>query len=184
MEILRWLLGADGGERQVVEDADPILQTEEGITLRRMRWESDAEAVCSFQDDVYSSNFPDFRMTAHFMNGFRFDLRKAVASPDHGVFVLEDAGRVVGFLWIVLYVSHWTRERYGYVNNVYVLADYRRRGLGRVLMEQTDRFLQERGVREARLTVTASNSAAVILYEQAGYEVARYEMIKRQAGAS
>ena len=184
MGILRWLLGAGGEEREPVEEPKPILQTEDGIVLRRMCWETDAEAVCSFQDDVYSSNFPDFRMTAHFMDGFRFDLRKGLASPDHGVFVLEDAGRVVGFLWIVLYVSHWTRERYGYVNNVYVLADYRRRGLGRVLLEHTDRFLQERGVREARLTVTASNSAAVNLYEQAGYEVARYEMIKRQAGAS
>ncbi|PIU94763.1 MAG: GNAT family N-acetyltransferase, partial [Armatimonadetes bacterium CG06_land_8_20_14_3_00_66_21] len=40
-------------------------------------------------------------------------------------------------------------------------------------------FLQERGVREARLTVTASNSAAVDLYQETGYEIARHEMTKR-----
>jgi len=160
-------------------DTETLVETEDGVRLRRMRWETDADEVCGFQDDVYTTNFPDFRMTRHFMEGFSYDLRRGLADPNHGAFVLQHQGKLVGFLWVVIYESGWTRQKYGYVNNVYVHPGFRGRGLGRLLIDYTDRFLRERGVPTARLTVTASNEVAVHLYERAGYHVQRYEMSKR-----
>jgi len=156
-----------------------VARTPEGIVLRQMRWDTDGATVCGFQNDVYSLNFPDFRMTRSFLIGFEDGVRQGLANPDHGLFVLEDGDRLVGFLWIVIYVSPWTGERYGYVNNIYVVPSHRGRGLGRFMMEYTDRFLRERGVFSVRLTVTAANTVAVHLYERVGFRVERYEMEKR-----
>lgn len=156
-----------------------LARTADGIVLRRMRWDTDGRTVCAFQNDVYSVNFPDFKMTPRFLLGFEEGVRQGLVNPDHGLFVLEDAGRLVGFLWIVVYVSSWTGERYGYINNIYVIPSHRGRGLGRFMMEYTDEFLRERGVLSVRLTVTAANRVAVHLYERAGYHIERYEMQKQ-----
>lgn len=147
------------------------------IALREFDFTADADIVCSFQQETYVLNFPDFRYTESFAAAFRHDLRRAALDPHHGMFVL-DSGQVVGFLWLVVCENTWTGERYGYINNIYVAPTQWGNGLGRELMRQADSFFRSRGIKRLRLTVTTSNQIAAELYRRCGYEVARWEMEK------
>ncbi len=165
---------ASGGMRPVA----PVAWQQGDLVLRQFSFAHDADIVCSFQHDTYTLNFPGFVVDQRFLNAFRHDLRRAVDDPTHGVFVLEKSGRVVGFLWIVTYENGWTGEHYGYVNNVYVAPEARGQGLGRLMMDYTEKHFRQRGITRIRLTVTANNDAAVNLYKSQGYVTARYEMEK------
>ena len=151
------------------------------VALRAFDFENDAEAVCSFQPETYSINFPDFVYTARFADAFRYDLRRATLDPNNALFVLDDARErqnIIGFLWLVICQNNWTQERFGYVNNVYVAPHRRGSDLGAELLRQSDEWFRTRGIRRVRLNVTTSNAAALKLYEKNGYRVQRWEMEK------
>lgn len=71
-------------------------------------------------------------------------------------------GRLVGL--VIAERNAWTNE--GLIATLAVHPDFRRRGLGRRLLAEAEARLNTPRV---RLTVRASNAAAIALYEQAGY---------------
>lgn len=151
------------------------------IALRAFDFNSDVDAICSFQPETYGVNFPEFEYSQSFANAFRHDLRRATLDSNNGLFVLDDGrekNSVIGFLWVVICQNNWTGERYGYINNLYVLPQRRGQGLAGELMRQSDDFFRARGIRRVRLTVTKSNQSAIGLYSKSGYRVQRSEMEK------
>jgi ribosomal-protein-alanine acetyltransferase len=62
------------------------------------------------------------------------------------------------------------------LRNVAVLSSYRRRGVGRALLDEAHRRLRELGVKQVYLEVRARNVEAIKLYEAAGY---RRESIRK-----
>lgn len=145
--------------------------------LREFDFATDSDAVCSWQAETYTLNFADFRHTDSFAAAFRHDLRRAALDPHHGIFVLDE-GELVGFLWLVICENTWTRERYGYVNNLYISSARRKGGLARELMDFSDVWFRRHRIKRARLTVTVANKDACNLYERCGYDIARWEMEK------
>jgi GNAT superfamily N-acetyltransferase len=145
--------------------------------LREFDFASDADRICSWQEETYSTNFADFQYNDSFAAAFRHDLRRAALDPHHGLFVLDE-GELVGFLWLVICENTWTRERYGYVNNLYVAPTRRKGGLARELMDHADTWFRSHRIKRARLTVTVANADACKLYERCGYDIARWEMEK------
>ena len=57
----------------------------------------------------------------------------------------------------------------GWVNYLAVSPDQQGRGLGRVLMHQVERLLEESGCPKVNLQVRADNAAAFAFYEALGY---------------
>jgi GNAT superfamily N-acetyltransferase len=145
--------------------------------LREFDFASDADRICSWQEETYSTNFADFQYNDSFAAAFRHDLRRAALDPHHGLFVLDE-GELVGFLWLVICENTWTRERYGYVNNLYIAPTRRKGGLAHELMDHADTWFRNHRIKRARLTVTVANADACKLYERCGYDVARWEMEK------
>lgn len=169
----------------------PIIRwvAEGRIGLRAFDFDADADAVCSFQEETYALNFPDFRYTTSFAEAFRYDLRRAWLDPNHGIFVLDDGrenlsknrqkiGNIAGFLWVVICHNNWSGERYGYVNNVYVPPSRRGSGLSKELVKQGEEWFRSRSIKRVRLTVTETNEAAIAVYRSCGYAVDRWEMEK------
>ena len=58
----------------------------------------------------------------------------------------------------------------GHITQICVRPDYRRRGLGRMMLGVASAELWRQGMREVSLTVTEANSRAVELYQSEGYE--------------
>jgi len=155
------------------------------IAVRNFVFDADTDAICSFQEETYALNFPDFQYSPKFADAFRHDLRRASLDPNHGIFVLDDGretkkktGNIAGFLWVVLCQNNWSGERFGYVNNLYVAPSRRGGGLSKELMKQSDEWFRMRGIKRIRLTVTATNESAIALYRSCGYAVDRWEMEK------
>lgn len=151
------------------------------IALRLFHFDADADAICGFQEETYTLNFPNFDYTPDFARAFRHDLRRAFLDSNNALFVLDDGragGNIVGFLWIVLCQNNWSGERFGYVNNLYVAPAHRGCGLGKELVHQGDDWFRSRGIKRIRLSVTTDNLAATNLYEHCGYKTQRFEMEK------
>jgi ribosomal protein S18 acetylase RimI-like enzyme len=156
------------------------------IALRSFDYSHDIEAVVAFQRDNYGLNFPEFTYSRDFEDAFRLDVRRASVDPNHAIYVLDEVGalghaqaaRVVGFVWLVVCENGWTSERYGYINNLYLLPEKRGLGLASEMMTQSEAFFRARRIRRVRLTVTASNARAAALYERAGFSTTRWEMEK------
>lgn len=147
------------------------------IAIRAFDWNHDADSVCLWQRETYALNFPGFHFSESFGNAFRGDLRRANLDSEHGLFMLDD-GAPCGFMWLVVCKNTWTSERYGYVNNIFIVHHRRGEGLGKELLSWSEEWFRKRRVSRVRLTVTASNSAACKLYESAGYDTTRWEMEK------
>jgi RimJ/RimL family protein N-acetyltransferase len=95
-------------------------------------------------------------------------LKAVQRHADAAVFVVEDDGRIVGRLSL-------SRDPHPSSQHVadlglMVAADYRRRGIGRTLLEEAVRWAQESGVRKLELHVFPWNEPALKLYETFGFE--------------
>ena len=70
---------------------------------------------------------------------------------------------------VIGYCAFWQAEDVADITNVAVHPDYRRRGLGKKLLEEALRKADARGVRQMFLEVRVSNAAARALYAAFGF---------------
>jgi len=87
------------------------------------------------------------------------------------IFVSEEDGAVVGFVGVLARVVPEPDEAqaYAYVSDLVVLPAYRRRGIGRALLERAEAYARGEGARVLRVGVLAKNEAAARLYRSLGF---------------
>jgi len=87
------------------------------------------------------------------------------------IFVSEENGAVVGFVGVLARVVPEPDEAqaYAYVSDLVVLPAYRRRGIGRALLERAEAYARGEGARVLRVGVLAKNEAAARLYRSLGF---------------
>lgn len=93
-------------------------------------------------------------------------IRWILADSDYQVFLFEEDGQEIGALMLTSY-----RKR-GKVISVGVHPDWRKRGIGRQLMEWGERCFLDSGVRRVDLEVWVGNQEAISFYESLGYKIA------------
>ncbi len=79
-------------------------------------------------------------------------------------FVFEENGNIVGYVGLQTVLDE------GYITNVAVSRDYRRRGIGKALIEALDQKADDIPLSFISLEVRESNTAAIFLYTSCGYE--------------
>lgn len=98
------------------------------------------------------------------------------------VFVAEVDHAVVGFAAVLANVPQEEpdedRAPYAYVSDLVVRSAYRRRGLGRALLEHAERFAHGAGVGLLRVGVLARNDGARRLYASLGFADYSVQLIK------
>jgi ribosomal protein S18 acetylase RimI-like enzyme len=104
-------------------------------------------------------------------------LPQGIDTPDHFFFEIHDpSGRAVGVVWFAVV---GTREaRAGYVYNIRVQPDCRRRGYGKLALRALESMAVEMGLPAIRLNVFAHNPGAEALYRSLGYVVTSSSMRK------
>ena len=87
------------------------------------------------------------------------------------IYVTEADGRIVGFVGVLARVVPEPDESqaYAYVSDLVVLPAYRRRGLGRALLERAEAYARREGARSLRVGVLARNDGAGRLYHRLGF---------------
>ena len=150
--------------------------------IKAFNWRDHGAQVLRFQYEVYERNFAGFRVTQGFLADYERQMRQALRNPFEGMWVLEEGGEVVGFVWAAI-MATLVDERLGYVKNVYVAPSRRGRGYGERLLAAAEEWMRQSGCPSAALDVTADNETAVALYRRSGYRLKRYRMEKDLTGA-
>lgn len=147
--------------------------------LRPFNLRRDLEAVLDFQYEVYEINFPGFRVERLFREEYARDLRRAARDPHEALFVLEEGGRLCGFIWGAL-MTTLVDPRVGYIKNVYVAPHLRGSGQAERMMVAIEQWLFEVGAEKVMLDASTCNPRAVRFYERMGYVTERVRMVKRR----
>jgi GNAT superfamily N-acetyltransferase len=90
--------------------------------------------------------------------------------------VAEDEGKVVSSLLITYEWSDWRNSNVWWFQSVYVLPDYRRKGIFRSMYLHIKNEAEKQGVAGLRLYVEINNSRAQQTYEALGMHSEHYTM--------
>ena len=112
------------------------------------------------------------------------NLRRLTASSGMLTLVAEtDAGEQAGFIMVGRSVSVFTDQQQAFVYDIAVAPQFRRRGMGRMLMERAEADAREKGMEFITLMVDCRNEAARSLYAQLGFQDGKVFMRKLLAAA-
>ena len=155
---------------------------------------ADLPVVAAFVEAIQEHErlgVPELKPGSEIGLGYAEMLVRTVAARN-GIIVLAKVGeRAIGFAcaWIDEDDDPLLREdarSHAFVSDIFVDAEWRRKGVGRLLLEAMESEMHERGCRRIRICAKAANLAALKCYEAAGYrpyEVTLCKSIARAGGA-
>jgi len=108
---------------------------------------------------------------------WRAEVETALADPATRVFVAEAAGTLIGTARIEF--AERPYYRIADVRRVYVVPEWRERGVATELMRVAEDAARAGGAREARLTAVTENRRAIGFYAKRGYGDFAVRMRKR-----
>jgi len=132
----------------------------------RLAGESDADAILGFMRELYAidGSMPYEEGRA------RPTLLGILRDPTLGrVWVIQDGDRPIGYVILTLGYSLEYRGRDAFIDELFILATHRRRGVGRETLRFVDRACRELNVRALHLEVERANAAAQGLYRKFGF---------------
>ena len=103
-------------------------------------------------------------------------VRRMLAEPAFGFYLVAEAeGRVIGSLMVTTEWSDWRNGRFWWIQSVYVVPGWRRRGVFRALYGQVrERAAREPDVCGFRLYVERDNANAQATYRSLGMDATDY----------
>ena len=127
--------------------------------LIRIARELDAEDVAALTAQLGYNVHP---------SAIRARLSSILARPDHRFWMAEVADRRVG--WLHATISEYVEaDPFVVIGGLVVDRDYRRQGVGRLLMEHAEQWAREQRCSTIRLWSSSSRTAAHRFYEGLGY---------------
>jgi len=132
------------------------------MTIRPMT-RADAPAVASLSTQLSYDHTPT-SLIAERLGSF---------APDHGCYVAEQGGAVVG--WVEVFGVHMliSARFFAEIGGLVVDMGARRQGVGRSLMVQAEAWAQGHGYSEVRLRSGLHRAEAHEFYQSVGYELAK-----------
>lgn len=121
----------------------------------------------------------DFENLAY--SNFVRQLRRALDSEEHKVFVAKDEEEVVGFISgeiMESFLSVSDSNKVGYISSGYVDPEYRGQGIVKALEEQVIDFFRASGMKYVEVNFLSNNQLAKKAWEQLGYKTFREQARK------
>lgn len=121
---------------------------------------------------------PAFTPSPQWSREYGAYLRTLMARDDAIAVVASEATEVIGYAVgrITNLPSFFERRHRGYIHDVFVREGFRRRGVGRRLVEEILAWFRRRGVTLVELTVAANNDAAISFWERLGFHIYMFQM--------
>lgn len=96
-----------------------------------------------------------------------------------GVYVAEKDGEILGYIWLVENAEMFTGIGYVFVMGIAVKPEWRKRGIGKHLMDSAEEYCRKKGMALLKLVVNSKNKEALRLYRQLGFEIEEFHMRKK-----
>ena len=112
--------------------------------------------------------------------GYAWFLGTQMHDADACVFVAEQGGEVVGYVYGGLEPMSWRelREAAGFIHDVVVADTHRGHGIGEALVERASEWLRHRGAPRVLLWTAQRNVAAQRLFLRLGFRPTMIEMTR------
>ena len=132
---------------------------------------ADLETLLEFEQGIVSWERP-FDDTLKEGEIHYYDLGAMIVADDVYVAVAECDGRVVGsgYARIEQAKPYQKFERYAYLGCMYVLPEFRGKGVNAMVLDALEAWCRSRNITEIRLEVYSNNHAAIKAYEKAGFK--------------
>jgi ribosomal protein S18 acetylase RimI-like enzyme len=142
---------------------------------------ADLDLICHHREEMFRDAGSDGQSLAVMTENFRPWLEQRLADGSYFGFILIATGEPAGGVGLMLidwppHPLHPAQDRRGYVLNLFVEPEFRRRGLAGELMRLAQTELDRRGVQFAILHATEKGMP---LYRQLGWDTTS-EMARRQ----
>lgn len=104
------------------------------------------------------------------------EFESIISDKKRVLLAIEEANEIKAYLMgrLIKNAYHCT----GYIDDIFVRKDTRRRGFGGLLVQEFEHWLITRRATKISLGVRKNNTKAIQLYEQAGFTITHYEMGK------
>jgi ribosomal protein S18 acetylase RimI-like enzyme len=133
--------------------------------------DADLDAIAALVNSAYrgDSSRAGWTTEAEYLEGQRTDaerLREQLAAAAGAVLLTlrDDDGALLGSVWL-----EPRGEDVWYLGMFTIRPDLQARGLGRVLLDESERFVRSRGARRMRITVIQLRASLIEWYERRGF---------------
>jgi len=126
------------------------------------------EEFAAFHEDLD----PRYPMANNVRSGYEEHLRGLLAAKDTLVLVALEGGRVVGVSIAQIKKSSpaFQREKYGFIDEMAVKADCRRRGTGTLMLEKIMEWFRSQHIDMVELDVAATNPVGYPFLKKHGFK--------------
>ena len=150
----------------------PLASTPGSIRVARR---ADRDAVLALWLDLVAYHRqldPDYPLPSGLRASLQRELERVLRSPHCSVWVAQEDGELAGFLLAELEArrpSIPSGVRSCWIHELFVSPEWRRRGIGRALVQHAEQFFESRGAGRPAVRVVSGNRAALRFWERAGF---------------
>jgi ribosomal protein S18 acetylase RimI-like enzyme len=114
------------------------------------------------------------------VSGYGWFLGTQLKEEDVAVFVAEQLGKVIGYVYAGMEPQSWKelRERAGFIHDVVVAPEARRTGVASALVEAASEWLRSVGAPRVMLWTAEKNDSAQRLFTRLGFRKTMIEMTR------
>ena len=107
------------------------------------------------------------------------EIEQILSSGRTAAFIVLDADRAVGFAEVSVrdYVDGCTTQPVGYLEGIYILPEYRKKGLARALVNNAESWSRSRGCTEFGSDAKLDDSASIAFHNSVGFRETERQVV-------
>ena len=145
------------------------------VTIRNAR-ENDVQPMLDIYNEIIANTTAVFQYDLHTLQ-MRKEWFKQKQQENLPVFVAEENNVIVGFSTFGQF-RNWQAYKYSVENSVYVQADCRGKGIGKLLLQPLIDAAKQMQLHTVIAGIVADNEASIALHKQFGFiEVAHFKEV-------
>lgn len=146
------------------------------ITIRQAKF-TDTKSLRAFEQGVVQAELP-FNSTLNKEGVEYYDIDQLIMSPESEILVAVSNNQLIGsgYARIEKAKPYFKHSHHGYLGFMYVLPEFRRQGVNKMIFDALKNWCKSKGVFELRLDVYSQNAGAIRAYEKVGFEPLMIEM--------
>ena len=154
------------------------MNTDLNLTITRGK-ASDIEAIVRFQADMAMES----EGTMLDMDRLTLGVTSAINDEQKGIYLVARANDTpIGSLMLTREWSDWNNQWYWWIQSVYVMSEYRKKGVYKAMYATLKDMARENGVSQIRLYADRTNHSAQQVYQRLGMTESHYLMFEQTIG--
>ena len=154
------------------------MNTNLNLTITRGK-ASDIDAIVRFQADMAMES----EGTMLDMDRLTLGVSSAINDEQKGIYLVARANDTpIGSLMLTREWSDWNNQWYWWIQSVYVMPEYRKKGVYKAMYATLKDMAQENGVSQIRLYADRTNLSAQQVYQRLGMTESHYLMFEETIG--